>query len=223
MERIPEPELMLDEAQARAYAEADFEAPHARVVELFRESFPDWSGRGAVLDLGCGPGDISLRFAVAYPYCQVDGVDGSEAMMAAGRGRIQASGLGARVRLHKALLPTDAAPRPRYDAVISNSLLHHLHEPQVLWSAVNRYAADGAPVFIIDLLRPDSLTEARVLCDRYADGEPEVLRQDFFHSLCAAFTLEELHAQLRSAGLDYLEASAVSDRHCMIRGRLRRS
>ena len=39
MERQPEPELMLGEEQARAYAEADFEEAHSRFAELLKETF----------------------------------------------------------------------------------------------------------------------------------------------------------------------------------------
>jgi hypothetical protein len=63
MERIVEPELMDDEAQARAYAEADFEEPNARFVALYREFVGALPAGAAVLDLGCGPGDITLRLA----------------------------------------------------------------------------------------------------------------------------------------------------------------
>ena len=37
MDRVPEPELMLDPDQARAYAEADFEAPHRHCVKTLFE------------------------------------------------------------------------------------------------------------------------------------------------------------------------------------------
>lgn len=218
MERVLEPELMLDANQAKAYAEADFEAPHNRVIELFKSSFPDWPGSGRVVDLGCGPGDISCRFAFAYPECLVDGIDGSEVMMAAGQKRINADGLAERVRLYKAKLPADELPETQYGAVISNSLLHHLHDPMVLWSGISHYAGPQAPIFVIDLLRPADIREARMLCERYAAGEPELLRQDFFNSLCAAFTPDEVKAQLYEAGLGYLEVEVVSDRHMMIRG-----
>ena len=40
MERIPEPELMEDEAQARAYAEANFAEPHSHFIELLQAVFP---------------------------------------------------------------------------------------------------------------------------------------------------------------------------------------
>ena len=36
MRRIPEPELMDDAEQAKAYAEADFSEPNQRFLELFR-------------------------------------------------------------------------------------------------------------------------------------------------------------------------------------------
>jgi len=48
--------------------------------------------------------------------------------------------------------------------------------------------------------------------------EPEIIvKQDFFNSLCAAFTVEEVRAQLADAGLD-LEVSRVSNRHMWIHG-----
>ncbi len=209
---------MLDKDQVRAYAGADFEVPHNRVIELFQSSFPDWHGSGQVVDLGCGPGDISCRFAFAYPECQVDAIDGSEAMLVAGRERINDEGLAERVRLYKARLPKDELPQAQYDAIISNSLLHHLHDPMALWSAVTLYASPQAPVFVIDLLRPADISKARELCKHYAAGEPAVLRRDFFNSLCAAFTPDEVKAQLYKAGLGYLEVEVISDRHMVIWG-----
>src|SRR5687767_12934588 len=90
MKRIPEPELMDDEVQARAYAEADFEEAHSQFTAVFQERFPEIEVTGCVLDMGCGPGDIARRFARAYPRCTVHGVDGSEAMLREGA-RILAS------------------------------------------------------------------------------------------------------------------------------------
>ena len=49
MQRVPEPELMDDPAQALAYAGADFSEPHQAFVAHFRERFPDFHS-GSVLD-----------------------------------------------------------------------------------------------------------------------------------------------------------------------------
>jgi hypothetical protein len=45
------------------------------------------------------------------------------------------------------------------------------------------------------LLRPDSPEAAQAIVDQYASGEPEVLRRDFYNSLLAAFTEDEIGAQ----------------------------
>ena len=219
MQRMREPELMEAPAQAAAYARADFAAPHQRVLELFAEKFPRLPPRGYALELGCGPGDVVLRFARAYEGWQVHGVDGAPAMLeAAAICHRRHPGLRHRVRLIRGLLPEAALPRHRYDVVFSNSLLHHLDDPRVLWHSVRRWAAPGAPVFIVDLRRPDSAADARALTDRYAAGEPAVLRNDFYHSLLAAFTPDEIRGQLRDARLDHLHMETPSDRHVLIWG-----
>ncbi len=217
MERVPEPDLMDDEAQARAYAQADFAEPHERFVELFHHRFPQLPPESCVLDLGCGPGDITLRFARAHPRCTVHGVDGAAAMLRYGREAVHNAGLTGRVHLIHGYLPGVALPRPAYDAIISNSLLHHLTEPQVLWQAVTRYGRRGTPIFIMDLLRPHSRADAEALVRQYAAGEPSVLRHDFFHSLLAAYRPDEVQRQLERARLD-LAVEVVSDRHLTVSG-----
>lgn len=216
--RTPEPELMAGEEQARAYAEADFAEPHDRFVALFGESFPELEMNGRVADLGCGTADVTLRFARAYPDCRIDGVDGSAAMLQHGHAAVAAAGLGARVTLLHGRLPEVALPAATYPVVISNSLLHHLHRPGVLWATVDRLARAQAAVFIMDLLRPASAAAVERLVATYAADEPEVLQRDFRASLHAAFTVAEVRAQLRDAALDWLDVCVVSDRHLVISG-----
>jgi len=224
MQRVPEPELMEEDLQARAYAEADFEEPHSNFIKLFEQNFPSASMAGFVLDLGCGPGDISIRFARAFPRCSVHGVDGSEAMLNYGRLALgQAADVQERVQLFQGLLPGLTLPRTRYDAVISNSLLHHLHDPQVMWRTIGEFATSATRVFIMDLIRPKSLDEARKLVETYAADEPALLQRDFFNSLLAAFEPAEIEEQLRHAGLKHLSLSVVSDRHAIIFGHDRRN
>ena len=220
MKRIPEVELMLGEEQARAYAQGNFEEPHSRFIELFQERFPADSIEGYVLDLGCGPADISLRFAGRYSRCRIHGVDGSEAMLTFGRQAIHREQLEGRIELIKAPLPTRELPRDRYDLVISNSLLHHLREPQVLWDSIGQFAGPAAPVFVMDLMRPESESQARELTRLYASDEPEILRRDFYQSLLAAYREEEVRAQLEQAGLGHFSLEVVSDRHWVVWGKM---
>ena len=217
MLRIPEPELMNDDAQARAYAEADFEAPHSYFIELFQQTFSNLSISGSVLDLGCGPADISLRFARAYPDCEIHAVDAAKAMLAYAEKAIQQAELAERILLVPGYLPQVQLPREQYDVVISNSLLHHLADPMSLWQVVQQYAIPGAPVFIMDLMRPTSKAAAQVLMEEYAAGEPAVLQHDFYHSLLAAYSPQEVEQQLSALTLPF-SVSVVSDRHLVVSG-----
>jgi cyclopropane fatty-acyl-phospholipid synthase-like methyltransferase len=216
--RIPEPELMDTAEQARAYAAADFTEPHDAFVTRFRERFPEFRS-GRVLDLGCGTADVTVRFARAYPSVHVHGVDGAPAMLHEGVKLVRAAGLEDRVVLELVRLPSPALTGAAYDAVISNSLLHHLADPDVLWATVGSTARAGTPVFVMDLCRPSSTENAQRLVDTYAAGESPVLREDFYRSLCAAYTSEELRAQLHTARLDGLRVQPAGDRHLLVWGR----
>ena len=221
MERIVEPELMDDEAQARAYADADFEEPNARFVGLCAGFIGALPPGAAVLDLGCGPGDISLRIAMAHPAVEVHGLDGSAAMLAFGEAALAENpALRGRVHFIEGLVPDATLPRTHYEAVVSNSLLHHLHDPTGLWRMIRARGGPDAPVLVMDLMRPASEAAAQALVEQYAADEPEVLRRDFYNSLLAAFEPGEVRAQLEAAGLGHFSVEEASDRHLVVRGRL---
>jgi len=71
----------------------------------------------------------------------------------------------------------------------------------------------------MDLIRPDSQLEARQIVERVAANEHPVLKEDFYNSLCAAFTVNEVRSQLKSAGLP-LAVEQVTERHMNIKGLL---
>ncbi len=209
---------MLDAEQVRAYAAADFAEPHQHFIELLQARLAPLRTRGVALDLGCGPGDISFRFLRAFPEWRVDAVDGSPGMLAAGRVAAVAAGLDDRIEFREVLLPDSAPPRQPYDLLFSNSLLHHLADPAVLWSSLRQWAAPSTRVFVMDLMRPASQADAHALVDRYAGGEPAVLRADFYNSLLAAYRPGEVEAQLQVAGLSHLTIEVISDRHFIVWG-----
>ena len=218
-ERTSEPELMDNPEQARAYASADFSEPHQAFVERFTRCFPRHLPR-RVLDLGCGAADVTIRFARAYPGCNLTGVDGAPAMLALARDAIARAELDQRVHLREARLPDTSPADHSFDTVISNSLLHHLADPQVLWRAVKDFARPGAAVFMMDLRRPDTREQAVRLVREYSGNEPDVLQRDFFNSLLAAYRPGEIAAQLVRAGLSCLQTEAVGDRHVVVHGHL---
>src|ERR1051325_2261087 len=97
MKRTVEPELMSAEEQARAYAQADFEAAHSSYPELFAQKFPRRPKKAVVLDLGCGPCDVTIRFAKANPGYTFHAVDGSVAMLKFAEAAIAAQRLSHRI------------------------------------------------------------------------------------------------------------------------------
>jgi SAM-dependent methyltransferase len=221
MKRIPEPDDLMDDAeQALAYAQEDF----AEARELFLAHFArlhDDRPRGSILDLGCGPADIPLALAAQYPDLHIDAVDGAEAMLAHAREALRRQpGLAGRMQVICDYLPSAKLPRRHYDAVVSNSLLHHLHDPGDLWNTVQQCARSGAAICVMDLLRPQDETTLETLVTEHASTAPDVLRRDFRNSLYAAYTTDEVRTQLATAGLAGLAVQQVSDRHLLVAGTL---
>ena len=211
---------MDDEAQAWAYADADFGAPHQHFIELFQEKFPQLDHAGEVLDLGCGPCDVTRRFTRAFPQVTVHAMDGAKAMLNLAAAINQREGLSDRIELIHTTLSALELPQRHYHTITSNSLLHHLHDPHVLWDAIQRVAKPFANVFLMDLMRPESEQQAKAMVELYAADEADILRHDFYHSLCAAFTPEEIKQQLQEHSLSQLQVEVVSDRHLIIFGTL---
>lgn len=221
MKRRPETELMDGAEQAQAYAQADFSEANSLFIDLLGRLGPGPLHGARALDLGCGPGDIVIRFLRAYPHATCDALDGSEAMLAHARAALdKLPGVAPRCTLRCDLLPCAGLPAAHYDLVLSNSLLHHLHDPQVLWRTIRETARPGAIVLVMDLMRPASAAWAEALVATYAASAPEVLRTDFRNSLFAAFEPEEVVEQLKAAGIEGLEVGVVSDRHLAVSGRL---
>ncbi len=209
---------MDDEAQCLAYANADFQDENQGFVDRFRDYYPEMTD-GHVLDLGCGPGDIPIRFVRALPGCRVTGVDASPAMIRLADDAIRSSGLSERITLRCERVQGLRLDEPA-DAAISNSLLHHLPNPLTFWYELKRLVKPGSFVLVMDLLRPETQEEAQAIVDRYAAGEPAVLRRDFYNSLLAAFTEDEVAAQLAELNLSRLLIDVPDDRHWVVGGRI---
>lgn len=216
MQRIPEPELMTDTEQANAYANADFEEPHNHFISLLKESvgnqLPE-SGNAA--DLGCGAADISIRFIKSYPKYTIDAYDGASAMLDEGKKALNQSDLNNKVNLIETYIDESTLSEQKYALIFSNSLLHHLHDPMLLWNCIKN--TNGNPkVFIMDLMRPESDEQVEHFVQEYASDEPEILQRDFRASLKAAFTVDEVKLQLENADLEGFCISIVSDRHLTV-------
>jgi ubiquinone/menaquinone biosynthesis C-methylase UbiE len=217
MERVLEPELMTDEQQALAYAKADFSTSNQWYVDHLLADCADQLNN--ILDIGCGPGDVMLRLAAARPNARITAIDGSSAMLELARKAVASGGQQQRVTLLQGYVPGLPLEERSFDAILSKDLLHHLPDPMVLWNEAKRLGRSGAAVYVMDLMRPVSPQAARNIVETVARDELPILKADFYASLCAAFTLDEVEAQVEQARLP-LDVTQVSDRHMVIKGLL---
>ena len=185
---------------------------------LLQTSGASFAAQARLLDLGCGPGNITARLAKRWPSCSVLGLDAADRMIAVANNRRRAAGLSReRLRYGQALLPIHRADQPA-DLIVSNSLLHHLHDPQQLWSSLIPLASPRCLVVHRDLRRPDSAASIDRLCQSHVADAPSVLQRDYRASLHASFTVEEVKSQLQHAGLGNLQVTAVEDRYLEVSG-----
>ena len=216
--RIPEPELMDSPDQARAYAEADFSESNQRFADHLVQHYSARPQHGLLCDLGCGPADLVVRLARALPHWRFLAVDGGPNMLASGRRACAAAGLSERVELRLAYLPDPQLPAAVADAVVSNSVLHHLNDPLTLWHSIRQVAKPGAYFQVMDLARPDNREAARHIVNTYAGDAHPVLQEDFYNSLLAAYTAAEVRAQLSACGFNDYTLLPITDRHWLVYG-----
>ncbi len=225
MKRIPEPELMDSPEQTSAYAAADFSEPNRIFCQAVAQMLgTQTTAQGArLLDLGCGSGGLLVELAQALPLWQLAGVDAGPNMLKLASQSIATQGLLGRVRLIEAHLPSDLdavdAHGP-FDAIVSNSLVHHLADPMTMWASIASLGQPGTRVVVMDLTRPASVEEAKDLVEAHTQGALPALREDFYNSLLAAWRPAEIQAQLTSMGWGHWSIETPSNRHWLVSGEL---
>ena len=218
MERVLEPEVMDDPNQVLAYAQADFEKENQGFVDQFFTLYPNLE-KPHIVDLGCGPGDIPLRVVRSHASCRVTGIDASQPMITYAEEVVRNAGFQDRVRFLCQRFQDVTFSDPA-DAIISNSLVHHVPNPLRFWYCLKNLVKPGGLVLVMDLLRPESPEAAQAIVDEQAPNEPEQLRNDFYHSLLAAFTEDEVAAHLAELNLSRLFVDVPDDRHWIVYGQV---
>lgn len=225
MHRQPEPEIMDLPDEVRAYAMADFDEVNRafvdRLTELADEHFGgEADGQLAALDLGCGPGDIARRVAIARPKWQITAADASGPMLDWAAGVFDRAGIADRVVGRQTDAKSTGFSDRSFDVVFSNSLLHHLTDAVAMWREVKRIIRPGGLIFFRDLYRPPDSAAAWRIVDAHAAGESSLLREEFHRSLLSGYRADEIAEQLKSAGLSGLRVKTINDRHVDILGRI---
>lgn len=210
LSRELEPEVMDDPSESQAYDDMD----HAEVNRKFVEDLVAHRPIGnEVLDLGTGTARIPIELCHRQSDCRVLASDAAVSMLEIAKVNVAIEGLEHRIQLHhgdsKRLDFEDAM----FDGVISNSLLHHLPEPQLAIAEMVRVVRPEGRIFVRDLRRPDSTEEVDRLVADYAGDETEECQQLLRQSLLAALTREELADFVQAFGFSPDTVQVTSDRH----------
>ncbi len=215
MERILEPEAMDSAEEAEGYDSMDHGEANASFVGRLLELGAD----GRMLDLGTGPAHIPILVCERRPEARVVAVDLAHHMLRLAAANVQRSGLAARIELrHGDAKDLDLEPES-FDAVYSNTILHHIPDPRPFLATAARLVKPGGALLIRDLFRPGSRAQLEQLVELHAADANEYQRGLLAASLNAAFTPEELRALADESGLEHAQVVVDTDRHMSLQVR----
>jgi ubiquinone/menaquinone biosynthesis C-methylase UbiE len=219
--RILEPEVMDTESEAVDYDSMD----HAEVNRTFAHDFMALSPAGlpgkettSVLDVGTGTAQIPIEICRRREDLRMTAIDLAAHMLQLAQRNVIREGLTSRIKLDhvdaKSLPYADAT----FDAVISNSIIHHIPEPKFSIREMVRVLRPRGVLFVRDLLRPADCESLERLVATYAGDANQHQQQMIRESLHAALTLAEVSELLGDANCPAEWVRQTSDRHWTIAG-----
>ena len=226
LSRTLEPEVMDSMQDAIDYDSMD----HSEVNRLFVDDFlRAWAEAIAaqtapaaspieVLDVGTGTAHIPIELCRRDFEGRITAVDLAKAMLEVGQRNVERAGFTAQIRLQRVDAKNLPYPDGRFDAVMSNSIVHHIPQPRTVLAEMARVVRPGGLLFVRDLMRPADLETVDRLVATYCGDENAHQRQMFRDSLCAALTVDEVQLLLAELELGHLTVQATSDRHWTLTG-----
>jgi ubiquinone/menaquinone biosynthesis C-methylase UbiE len=210
--RVLESEVMDRPEEARDYDAMDHSAVNLRFVDDFLAVHGPGRG-GELLDVGTGPARVPIALCRADRHFRVLGVDLAGPMLELARRNVADAGLTDRIRFARGDAKTLPFPDGRFEAVISNTIIHHIPDPEPALAEMVRLVAPGGTLMVRDLARPADEAALEAQVELHAADEPIPARNLFRDSLHAALTLDEVQAMVRGLGLPAESVTLTSDRH----------
>ncbi len=210
LSRVLEPEVMDSAHEARDYDAMD----HSTVNRVFVADFlAVWDAVGSVLDVGTGTAQIPIELCRQNTTVRVTAIDLATHMLAVARENVRRAGLEGRIEVERCDAKRIPFEDERFEAVISNSIVHHIPEPGPVLAEMVRVTGSNGWLFVRDLLRPDDEAQLRHLVETYA-GEANAHQQQMFgDSLHAALTLAEVRERVAALGYPAESVRQTTDRH----------
>ena len=220
LNRILEPEVMDTAEEAVDYDRMD----HSHVNRLFVDDFLlALTGTDRldnqpyrIFDAGTGTALIPIELMQRGFSGTVVASDLAQAMLVVARHNVQAAGF--RDSIELVLRDCKQLPEPdaTYQAVMSNSIVHHIPEPRAVLRELWRVLKPGGVFFVRDLMRPEDIGALNHLVKTYAGDANDHQQKMFRESLHAALTVSEVREILVELGISPDSVKATSDRHWTI-------
>ena len=204
----------MDTAEAAAAYDA---MAHGEVDEAFADRVVALGASiGHFLDVGTGPAQIPILLARRCPDIRITAIDLSEEMLKIAERHVAAAGLADRITLERVDAKCLPYPDNTFDGLISNSIVHHIHDAMSALQEMGRVARSEGVVLIRDLIRPETVAEAQAFVDQYAAGDTAYQQKLYYDSFLAAFTIAEVDEMLAQIDLPDAVVVQSTDRHWSI-------
>ena len=213
MERILEPEVMDTVEAAEAYDAME----HGEVDEAFVERvIALGTNSGHFLDVGTGPAQIPILLAQRCPDIHITAIDLSEEMLKIAKHHVAEANLTKQITLEHIDAKVLPYPDNYFDGLISNSIVHHIHDAISALKEMGRVVKQNGIVLIRDLTRPETPADAQTFVDLYAAEDTPYQQKLYYDSFLASFTLAEVNEMLTQMCMPDAAVVQSTDRHWSI-------
>ena len=227
MDRRAEPELMITKDQVDSYSEGDFSRSEIKFVQFIKNYLKknniQLTNDDLIVDLGCGPGNISEKLSIEWPSTSVIGIDGSKEMInkANIRKNLQEkslNNLSYLCRNIKNIKLADISDKEQINLLVSNSLIHHITHINEFFECIISLSGKKTLNFHKDLIRPINEKNALELKAECASKYNETLTSDYYASLHASYRADELRNIILVKELVHLDVLEEDNEYLILYG-----
>ena len=231
MDREPEPEIMDKKSQVEAYCEADFSLGENNLIKFISDYLKinniNLSRNDLIVDLGCGPGNISEKLSERWPDVNVLGVDGSQEMIKEAESRLFKNKIVNKYRNLNYLCSDirkisshEIFSRKKITLLVSNSLIHHINHIDNFFKFIVNLSNKETINFHKDLIRPKDQETALKLRDKCSQKFSSILTNDYYASLKASYRKNEVQKKILELNLNSMNVIEETKEYLIVYGKV---
>ena len=231
MDRQPEPELMNKKSQVKAYCAADFSLGETNLIKFISNYLKinniNLSRNDLIVDLGCGPGNISEKLSMRWPDVSVLGIDGSQEMIKEAESRMFQNKIINKYRnlnyicsdIRK-ISSHEIFSRKEITLLVSNSLIHHIIDIDNFFKFIINLSNKETINFHKDLIRPKDEETALKLKNKCSQKYSSTLTNDYYASLKASYRKNEVQKKILELNLNSMKVIEENEEYLIVYGKV---